>query len=56
MGVVVCLQAATGRAVMWFYPVDNTRGHSDPCVMKVMMMLQSTVMEEDYIRQQVRGC
>eukprot|EP00041_Stephanoeca_diplocostata_P031727 m.995096 g.995096 ORF g.995096 m.995096 type:complete len:1471 (-) comp24015_c0_seq6:198-4610(-) len=46
-------EASTGRAVMWFYPVDNTRGHSDPCVMKVMMMLQRTVMDEDYIRQQV---
>ena len=42
-----------GRGTLWFYPVDNTKGHSDPVIVKVQQSILERVGNEKYVKHEV---
>lgn len=47
------MKGGGGEAGLWFYPVDNTKGSSDPVVAQLMSAVEGLVEAEDYIKTQV---
>ena len=53
---VNCLEhgsRATGKGILWFFPVDNTVGHADPVMQQLMSDVQKCVMAEEYVQRKV---
>ena len=43
---------ANGRASLFFYPVDNVKGRSDPTVIACMKDIERVIDESDYVHQE----
>eukprot|EP00300_Choanocystis_sp_HF-7_P017405 c19720_g2_i6.p1 GENE.c19720_g2_i6~~c19720_g2_i6.p1 ORF type:complete len:648 (+),score=174.06 c19720_g2_i6:737-2680(+) len=41
------------RVLLWFLPVDNTRGHRDPIIKALMSSIESVARKEEYINKKV---
>jgi hypothetical protein len=47
-------QVSTGRGLLWFFPVDNTRGKEDKVVTDLMAAIEQEIEKEDYVKRKVR--
>ena len=41
------------RHLLWFFPVDNTKGHKDPIIRALMQTVEDLARKEDYIHKKV---
>jgi len=44
---------STGRGRLWIFPVDNTRGISDPVISELRLVIQHTVQREKFVNHKV---
>jgi NLR family CARD domain-containing protein 3 len=45
--------ASTGRGLLWFFPVDNTKSSADDCVDKIKAAVQGCLKKEEYLKRKV---
>ena len=46
-------QVKSGLGVLWFFPVDNTRGSEDPGIQEVKKTVLDCVSDEKYVKAKV---
>ena len=46
-------EVATGRGLLWFFPVDNTRGNDDRVVQELKLAIEKQIEGEDYVKQRI---
>lgn len=46
-------EVSTGRGLLWFFPVDNTVGHSDGVIPAVLHVIEKLAKQAEYTKQEV---
>jgi hypothetical protein len=44
--------AANGRTTLWFFPVDNTQGREDQTMKDLLMVMEATIDQSDYVHEE----
>ena len=45
--------AGSGRGLLWFFPVDNTKSSADECIEKMKAAVQECLKKEEYLKRKV---